>query len=110
MSRMPRIPLAVVLLAVSAIAGQLVPSVRISSPHAVEWILTVALVAILFEGGMHIGLGRLKPALAAVLSAGVVGTFLTAVAGALVLRAFGLAWFPAVLVATAVAPTDPAVV
>jgi cell volume regulation protein A len=41
----------------------------------------------------------------------VVGTFLTVAATAVLLHlAFGLAWYVALLVATAVAPTDPAVV
>jgi len=110
MTRLPRIPIAVLLLAAAAVLAKLAPSIRMTSPHAVEWVLTVALVAILFEGGMHIGLRRLRPALAAVLAAGVLGTLLTVAAAALVLRAFGLSWFAAVLVATAVAPTDPAVV
>jgi cell volume regulation protein A len=42
---------------------------------------------------------------------GVLGTFLTVIAGALLVHfAFGLAWYVSLLVATAVAPTDPAVV
>ena len=42
---------------------------------------------------------------------GVLGTFLTVVAaGLLVHFAFGLAWYISLLLATAVAPTDPAVV
>ena len=42
---------------------------------------------------------------------GVAGTFVTVVAGAMLVHlAFGLAWYVSVLVATAVAPTDPAVV
>jgi len=42
---------------------------------------------------------------------GVVGTFLTVAAGAVLVHlAFHLTWFVALLVATAVAPTDPAVV
>jgi cell volume regulation protein A len=42
---------------------------------------------------------------------GVVGTFLTAAAvAALAHLGFGLAWWPALLVGTAVSPTDPAVV
>jgi cell volume regulation protein A len=40
----------------------------------------------------------------------VAGTFLTAGAGAVLLHALGLDWYVALLVATAVAPTDPAVV
>jgi cell volume regulation protein A len=42
---------------------------------------------------------------------GVLGTFLTAAAGGVLLSAaFGLGWYAALLVATAVSPTDPAVV
>jgi potassium/hydrogen antiporter len=42
---------------------------------------------------------------------GVLGTFLTVIAGALLVHfAFGLAWYVSLLVATAVTPTDPAVV
>jgi cell volume regulation protein A len=42
--------------------------------------------------------------------AGVVGTFLTASAGALLAHfAFGFGWYASLLAATAVAPTDPAV-
>jgi cell volume regulation protein A len=41
----------------------------------------------------------------------VIGTFLTAAAGGLLMyAAFGLAWYVALLVSTAVSPTDPAVV
>jgi potassium/hydrogen antiporter len=41
----------------------------------------------------------------------VLGTFLTVIAGALLVHfAFGLAWYVSLLVVTAVAPTDPAVV
>src|SRR5206468_12441818 len=41
----------------------------------------------------------------------VLGTFLTVAAiGVFIHLAFGLDWFPALLVATAISPTDPAVV
>ncbi len=46
-----------------------------------------------------------------IVSVGVVGTFLTVGGAALVLHyVCGISWYLAVLVATAVAPTDPAVV
>ena len=110
MTALARIPLAVLLLAIGAAVAATVSPLHISSPHAVEVVLTVALVCILFEGGMHIGVRRFRSAAGPVLAAGVFGTFGTTAAGALVLHLFGLEWFPAVLVATAVAPTDPAVV
>jgi cell volume regulation protein A len=77
----------------------------------VERVVTVALVVILFDGGMHIGWARFRAAATPILSVGVAGTFLTAAGGAVLLRVgFGLDWYVALLVATAVAPTDPAVV
>ena len=66
---------------------------------------------ILFDGGMGIGVRRLRLALAPVLVVGVVGTVLTAVAVAVLAHVlFGLSWTLALLLGTALAPTDPAVV
>jgi len=60
---------------------------------------------------MHIGWARFREAAGPILGVGVVGTFLTAAGAALVLHVgFGFSWYLALLVATAVAPTDPAVV
>jgi potassium/hydrogen antiporter len=71
----------------------------------------VALVLILFDGGRHIGWSRLRPALVPIIVVGVLGTFLTAAGGSVLLHlGFGMAWYVALLVATAVSPTDPAVV
>ena len=73
--------------------------------------VTVALVCILFDGGMHIGWSRFRSAAVPIAVVGVLGTFLTVAAGAVLVHlAFGLAWCVSLLVATAVAPTDPAVV
>jgi cell volume regulation protein A len=77
----------------------------------VQQVVTVALVMVLFDGGMHIGARRLRSALGPVLAAGVGGTVLTAAAlaaaGHLLL---GVGWRSAFLLGTALAPTDPAVV
>src|SRR5664280_3649322 len=63
------------------------------------------------DGGMHIGWSRFRPAGYAGLAIGVVGTFATAAAVALLAQVgFGLGWWRALLLGTAVAPTDPAVV
>ena len=43
-------------------------------------IVTVALVVILFDGGMHIGLARFRPVAGPVVWIGVAGTFATAAA------------------------------
>jgi cell volume regulation protein A len=105
------LPTPALFLAVAAIAAQVFPNLA-APPHVtVERLVTLALVIILFDGGMHIGWRRLRAAALPIASAGVVGTFLTtaAVAG-FAHVAFGLDWYPALLVGTAVAPTDPAVV
>ena len=71
----------------------------------------MALVCILFAGGMDIGRARVRSAAVPIAVTGVLGTFLTVIAAALLAHfAFGLAWYVSLLVATAVAPTDPAVV
>lgn len=81
------------------------------SIQAVEQIVTVALILILFEGGMHIGWRQLRHSVGPVVTVGVVGTFLTAGALAMVAHLlFGFSWPVALLLGTALAPTDPAVV
>ena len=71
----------------------------------------VALIFILFDGGAQIGWTKLRSLLSPILIVAVIGTFLTAAAAAaLLVSVVGLEWYPALLVAAAVAPTDPAVV
>jgi potassium/hydrogen antiporter len=106
-----RVPAPVWMLAAAALAVQLIPGIPTAPEGAVEQAVTVALILILFDGGRHIGWSRLRPALVPIIVLGVLGTFLTAAGGAVLLHlGFGLAWFVALLVATAVSPTDPAVV
>ncbi|HVX44541.1 MAG TPA: cation:proton antiporter [Mycobacteriales bacterium] len=106
-----RVPAPALLLIAAAILVKAVPSLHAPSDRTVERLVTVALLCILFDGGMHIGWSRFRAAVAPIAVVGVAGTFLT-VAGAAVLihLAFGIGWYAAVLLATAVAPTDPAVV
>jgi cell volume regulation protein A len=65
----------------------------------------------LFDGGMHIGWRRFRTAAAAIVWVGVAGTLVTA-AGASVAAHFvaGMDWRLSLLLGTAVAATDPAVV
>ncbi|MBJ7594909.1 MAG: cation:proton antiporter [Candidatus Dormibacteraeota bacterium] len=106
-----KIPSPALVLAGAAVAVKVVPSLHAPPRQAVERVVTVALVCILFDGGMHIGWSRFRSAAAPIATVGVVGTFLTVAALAVFAHlAFGLAWYLALLVATAVAPTDPAVV
>jgi cell volume regulation protein A len=106
-----KVPSPALVLAGAAIAVQVIPALHAPPRLAVERVVTVALVCILFDGGMQIGWSRFRSAAAPVVSAGVIGTFGTAAATAVFVHfAFGLAWYLALLLATAVAPTDPAVV
>ena len=80
-------------------------------PHTVERIVTAALVVILFDGGMHIGWNRFRSQAKAVVWLGVAGTVATAGGLALICRfVLGLDWRESLLLGTALAPTDPAVV
>ena len=106
-----KVPSPAIVLAGAAIAVNVIPALHAPPRQAVERVVTVALVCILFDGGMHIGWDRFRSAAGPIAIVGVVGTFLTVAATAVFVHiAFGLAWYLALLVATAVAPTDPAVV
>jgi potassium/hydrogen antiporter len=76
----------------------------------VERIAVVALIVILFNGGLDIGWHRFKGSAGPILSLGVLGTFATAgVVAAFTHYALGFGWMLAGLVGAALAPTDPAV-
>jgi potassium/hydrogen antiporter len=106
-----KVPAPALLLVAAAIAVKVVPALHAPPGRTVERMVAVALVLILFDGGMHIGWSRFRAAATPIAVVGVLGTFLTVAAGAvLVHTAFGLEWYASLLVATAVAPTDPAVV
>jgi potassium/hydrogen antiporter len=106
-----RVPAPIWMLVAAAIAVQLIPGMPSPPEPVVVEVVTVALVLILFDGGRHIGWSRLRPALVPIIIVGVLGTFLTAAGGGVLLHlGFGMAWYLALLVATAVSPTDPAVV
>jgi cell volume regulation protein A len=107
----PLLPTPVLLLALTAVLARWVPGVDAPSHHLVEVLVGAALVLILFEGGLQIGVRRIRPVAGRVLGLGVVGTFATlAVLAVATHQVMGVGWFPSVLVATALAPTDPAVV
>lgn len=106
-----RIPTPAFFLAAAAIAVQLLPAGSEPSHRTVERVVTVALVLILFDGGLHIGAARARAAAPAILTLGVLGTFVVAAGAAVLVHlVLGVSWYASVLVATAIAPTDPAVV
>jgi cell volume regulation protein A len=106
-----RVPAAALMLVAAAVAVEAVPSLHTPPERTVERIVTVALVFILFEGGMGIGVTRFRSAARPIAMVGILGTFVTAIGAAVFLHlVVGLDWYAASLVGTAVAPTDPAVV
>jgi cell volume regulation protein A len=105
------IPAPAFFLVLAALASDLVPQLMPDSITNVQRIVTVALVVILFNGGLGIGWGRFRKNAAAIVWVGVAGTLVTA--GCLALAAhwlFGFDWRLALLIGTALSPTDPAVV
>jgi potassium/hydrogen antiporter len=105
------LPAPLVLLVAAAVAVKVIPALHEPPHRMVDRLVTVALVLILFDGGMNMGWGRFRSAAAPIAIAGVAGTFLTVAGGAVVVHlALGVGWYLSLLVATAVAPTDPAVV
>jgi cell volume regulation protein A len=105
------VPAPALFLVGSAVASDVVPGLTPQHIETVQRVVTVALVAILFNGGLEMGWPRFRSNAAAIVWLGVVGTFVTA--GALALAAhllFGFDWRLALLIGTALAPTDPAVV
>ena len=106
-----RVPAPALFLAAAALAAAVLPGLNAPPERTVERIVTVALICILFDGGMHIGWRRFRAAAAPIVVVGVAGTFLTTAAVAAVAHfGFGFSWYIALLLGTAIAPTDPAVV
>src|SRR5512132_3082291 len=106
-----RIPAPAIFLVAAALASDVMPALGELSVTTVQRIVSVALAVILFDGGMHMGWQRFRSAAGPVLWVGVAGTFVTAAALATLAHVlFGLEWRAALLVGTALAPTDPAVV
>ncbi|MBA2296559.1 MAG: cation:proton antiporter [Actinobacteria bacterium] len=105
------IPSAALFLVAAAVAAALFPGLgEAISFVTVERIAVVALIVILFDGGMHIGWRRFRGSLVPILSLGVLGTFATA--GLVAVAAHVLldfSWITSGLLGAALAPTDPAV-
>lgn len=111
LTELVRLPPAAMFLVAAAVAIRLVPALPAPSPETVERVVSLALVAILFNAGNGMGAARVRAALGPIALSGVLGTLLVVVSGALVVHVLtGLTWYLSSLVAAAVAPTDPAVV
>lgn len=105
------VPAPALFLIAAAVAAEVAPRVGGLSIIVDQRIVTVALVVILFDGGMHIGWVRTRTAAGAIVWLGVAGTVVTAAAMAIGAHLlFGFDWRTALLIGAALAPTDPAVV
>jgi NhaP-type Na+/H+ or K+/H+ antiporter len=91
LSQRLRIPAPAIFLLGAAAVSDLLPRLGRLHVELVEQVVTVALAVILFEGGMHIGWRRFRPAATATAWIGVAGTLLTAAAMALCAHLL-LAW------------------
>lgn len=101
---------AIFLLATGLLAASIDTLGDVVSIKVVERIGVVALIVILFEGGMHVGLRRFRRSAGPIVALGIVGTFATA--GVVTLAGhylLDLSWITAGLIGAAIAPTDPAV-
>jgi potassium/hydrogen antiporter len=96
----------------AAVASDLFPAVEGHhvAIQTVERIAVVALIVILFDGGMHVGWRRFRSAAIPITALGLVGTLGTAALVALLAHsALGFGWTTAWILGAALAPTDPAV-
>lgn len=106
-----RIPSPAFFLIGAALASDIWPQLAQMSFTTVDHVVTVALAVILFDGGMSIGWRRFKSAAVATVWIGLAGTLVTAAAVAVAAHfLFSFHWLSALLIGTALAPTDPAVV
>ncbi|MHB1875143.1 MAG: potassium/proton antiporter [Streptosporangiaceae bacterium] len=111
LSERVRIPAPAFFLIGAAVASDIWPRLGGLSFGTVEEAVTIALAVILFDGGLRTGWRRFRSAAVATTWIGVTGTVLTALALALAAHLlFGFGWHVALLIGTALAPTDPAVV
>jgi cell volume regulation protein A len=105
------VPAPAIFLVAAALASDTLPQLYEHVPiENVERLAVVALIVILFNGGMDIGWRRFRDAAGPVLSLGVLGTFATAgIVAVFAHVALGFEWTLAGIIGAALAPTDPAV-
>jgi cell volume regulation protein A len=105
------IPSPAIFLLAAAVTVHFWPSLgRKLSVLDVERLATVALIVILFDGGVRVGWQRFRVAAVPITVLGVFGTFTTAALVAVAGRyLFDFSWTGAGILGAALAPTDPAV-
>jgi cell volume regulation protein A len=105
------IPAAALFLIAGAVLSDIFPDLQQHATiRTVERVAVVAVVIILFDGGMHIGWRRFRAAIVPITSLGFLGTFGTAaVIAAACHLLLDFSWITSGLIGAALAPTDPAV-
>ncbi len=105
------VPAPAIFLLAAALAAHFAPRLgRQLSIKDVERVAVVALIVILFDGGMRVGWTRFRSSVVPISMLGVLGTFATA--GLMTLAGrylFDFSWTGAGILGAALAPTDPAV-
>jgi cell volume regulation protein A len=105
------VPAPAMFLLAAAAVSDIWPGVYEAVPiRTVERIAVVALIVILFNGGIDIGWRRFRASAGPIFSIGLLGTFATAGLVAVIAHyALGFDWILAGIAGAAIAPTDPAV-
>jgi cell volume regulation protein A len=78
-----KVPAPLLVLVAAAVAVNVIPDLHEPSERMVERLVTIALICILFDGGLNMGWPEFRAAAAPIAILGVVGTFLTVAAAAL---------------------------
>jgi len=111
LTRLLQVPTPALFLVLAAIAALFLPPFTDGVRVIDQRVVSIALVFVLFDGGMHIGWSRFRTSLGPIAWIGIAGTAVTA--GAIAVAAhflFGFEWQASLLLGAALAPTDPAVV
>jgi potassium/hydrogen antiporter len=107
-----RVPGLLLFLALGMLAGsQGIGGIRFDDAELTRTLGTIALVLIIFEGGLTAGWSEIRPVLGTAASLGTIGTAVTAViAGFAAKLLFGLSTLEGMLVGAAIAATDSAAI
>jgi potassium/hydrogen antiporter len=107
-----RVPGLLLFLALGMLAGsEGIGGIRFDDTELTRTLGTIALVLIIFEGGLTAGWSEIRPVLGTAASLGTIGTALTAViAGFAAKLLFGLTTLEGMLVGAAIAATDSAAI
>jgi cell volume regulation protein A len=111
LTRRVPVPAPALFLVGAAVASDVFPRLGTAiSIRSVERISVIALIIILFDGGMQVGWRHFRSSLVPIGLLGTVGTFATAAVVALPAHyVLGYGWTTASVIGAALAPTDPAV-